>query len=98
MPNCPHKQPLLASRVIDRNGTCEATTMVALACREADPFCFCGAFGINPVEAPGADVLAWWDGEYLILEACTEKKEARLNPAGDRLEECSTGNKPVPHP
>ncbi len=72
------------------------TTVAAMACTKPDPFCFCGDFGINPVEAPGADVMAWWDGDNLLLEARTEKGEALLNLAGDRLEECSTGNKPVP--
>jgi sulfhydrogenase subunit beta (sulfur reductase) len=74
----------------------ENTTLVALACERPDPYCFCGAFDINPADAPGADAMAWWDGESLMLEARTARGEALCAAAGELLEESSTGNKPVP--
>lgn len=70
------------------------TAVVVLACSEPDPYCFCSAFGIDPAGSDGADVAAWWEGEELVLEACTSKGEAVLEAAGDLLEEKSV-TKPV---
>ena len=65
----------------------EMTTVVALSCTFPDPYCFCEVFGINPQDAPGADVMAHLDQDYLHLEARTEKGEALLKKAAALLEE-----------
>jgi sulfhydrogenase subunit beta (sulfur reductase) len=65
----------------------EKTTVVALACNEPDPFCFCGVFGINPGYAPGADIMAFrnpQDGD-LILETLTQKGELFFSAMADLL-------------
>ncbi|HSW34974.1 MAG TPA: hypothetical protein VLH18_00020 [Candidatus Limnocylindrales bacterium] len=36
------------------------TTVVVLACREPDPFCFCRDFGVDPADAPRADIMAFF--------------------------------------
>ena len=72
------------------------TVLVSLACEAPDPFCFCGSFGINPVEAEGADISAWQEGDALLLEARTEKGEALLKQAGDLLQDCEGAEKPAP--
>ncbi|MGM0688947.1 MAG: 4Fe-4S dicluster domain-containing protein [Bacillota bacterium] len=67
----------------------EKTTVVALSCSEADPFCFCRDFGVDPADAPGADVMAHLTDRLLLLEAKTEKGRALLEQSGDSLEEAS---------
>jgi ferredoxin len=73
----------------------ENTMLVALACGQPDPSCFCGAFGINPADAPGADVMAWWDGDVLVMEARTARGEALFAAAGELLQESAAGSKPL---
>jgi len=65
----------------------ERTTVVALACNEPDPFCFCEVFGIDPGYAPGADVMAFRDPQAgdLILESLTPKGEQFFSALGDLL-------------
>ncbi len=65
----------------------ENTTVVALSCTNPDPFCFCGVFDVNPLDAPGADVMAHLVDGSLHLEARTEKGKALLEKAGDLLED-----------
>ena len=72
-----------------------AATVVSVACRQSDPFCFCSAFGISPVEAPGADVAAWWEEEHLLMEPRTRKGEAAIHAVAGGLEERTSVNKPV---
>ena len=65
----------------------DKTTVVALACVAPDPFCFCGVFGIDPVNAPGADLMAGLDPRSgnLMLEAQTPKGEAFLKSTASLL-------------
>jgi sulfhydrogenase subunit beta (sulfur reductase) len=65
----------------------EKTTVVALGCTAPDPFCFCGVMGIDPLSAPGADVMAHLDLQsgYLFFEAQTPKGEILLKEAGTLL-------------
>ncbi len=65
----------------------EKTTVVALGCIEPDPFCFCGIMGVDPLSAPGADVMAHLDPQSgnLILEAQTQKGKALLKEADTLL-------------
>ncbi len=67
------------------------TTVVALACFAPDPFCFCSVFGIDPVSAPGADVIAHLDRQSgnLMLEAQTVKGEALLKGDASLLTEAN---------
>ncbi|HHX87173.1 MAG TPA: 4Fe-4S ferredoxin [Firmicutes bacterium] len=74
----------------------ERATIVALACSQPDPFCFCRAFGIDPAEAPGADVLSWQQGEQLYMEARSSKGERWLESAGELLQEGNGEQKPAP--
>ncbi len=67
----------------------EGATIVALSCVSPDPYCFCQAFGLDPRDAPGADVLAHLADGYLYLEARTKKGAALFNRAEDLLEEGS---------
>ncbi len=67
----------------------ENTTVVALSCTAPDPFCFCNAFGVDPADAPGADVMAHLKNGSLLLEAKTDKGKALLEQAGDMLEDGS---------
>ncbi|MBM4236629.1 MAG: hypothetical protein FJ152_09225, partial [Firmicutes bacterium] len=67
----------------------EKTTVVALGCTAPDPFCFCGVMGVDPLGAPGADVMAHLDPQRgnLILEAQTPKGVMLLKGAGSLLAE-----------
>ncbi|MFO7951614.1 MAG: 4Fe-4S dicluster domain-containing protein [Bacillota bacterium] len=65
----------------------EKTTVVALACSEPDPYCFCNLFSIDPQEAPGADVVAGFSDDSLIMESQTGKGENLLKLAADLLED-----------
>lgn len=67
----------------------EMTTVVALSCREPDPFCFCNDFGIDPTDAPGADIMAHLTEASLLLEARTEKGKALFKQVGAVLEDDS---------
>ncbi|MBQ9815412.1 MAG: 4Fe-4S dicluster domain-containing protein [Lachnospiraceae bacterium] len=52
-------------------------TIVAFGCTEAGRTCFCESMGLNPNDAPSADVMmnVSADGEDYVLEARTEKGE-----------------------
>ncbi len=63
----------------------EKTTVVALSCTTPDPFCFCEAFDVNPLDAPGADLMSHLVGGNLHLEARTEKGQALLDKVEDLL-------------
>jgi len=65
----------------------EKTTVVALACRRPDPYCFCGVFGIDPTDAPNADVMAYLNEKGLLLEERTARGKALLEKAADLLED-----------
>jgi sulfhydrogenase subunit beta (sulfur reductase) len=65
----------------------ENTTVVALACRRPDPYCFCGVFGIDPTDAPGADVMAYLTEKGLLLEERTAKGKILLDKAAPLLED-----------
>jgi len=55
------------------------TTIVALSCTDARHTCFCGAFGISPGEAEGADILLTDLGDRYLAEVLTEKGEALVS-------------------
>ena len=67
----------------------ENTTVVGLSCSEPDPFCFCNEFGVDPADAPGADVMAHLKNGSVLLEARTDKGKALLEQAGDLLQDGS---------
>ncbi|GAW92998.1 4Fe-4S dicluster domain-containing protein [Calderihabitans maritimus] len=55
------------------------TLLVALGCRKPEPTCFCTSWGIDPAQAPGADVNAFDLGEELGFEARTEAGQKFLD-------------------
>jgi sulfhydrogenase subunit beta (sulfur reductase) len=65
----------------------ERTTVVALSCTSPDPFCFCQEFDVNPLNAPGADVMGHLAEGSLLLEALTDKGKALFEKAGALLED-----------
>jgi len=69
----------------------EKTTVVAMSCIDPDPYCFCEVFDVNPLDAPGADVMAHLADGFLHLEARTEKGRALLDKGKDLLEESDMG-------
>ncbi len=60
-------------------------TVVAMACSAPSESCFCHAFGIDPTEPAGADVVIYPVGDGFQWKACTEKGEALTALAGDLL-------------
>ena len=62
--------------------------IVTFACNNPEETCFCTAFGIDPSEAsPASDVATWEKGDYLYLEAKSEKGERLLNSVATLLED-----------
>lgn len=49
------------------------TTIIAVSCNECRHTCFCGAFGISPGEAEGADILLTDLGDRYLAEVLTDK-------------------------
>ena len=62
-------------------------TLVARACYQPGPYCFCSSMGVDPVAAPGADVLIHDCGEVYAWESQTSQGEALTNQIADLLEE-----------
>ena len=52
------------------------TTVISLACDEAEPECFCTAVGGSPAGEEGSDLQLVADGEAWLLRSLTEKGEA----------------------
>ncbi|MGI9951166.1 4Fe-4S dicluster domain-containing protein [Moorellaceae bacterium AZ2] len=73
----------------------ENTCVVALACTEAAPTCFCIAFGIDPGRAEGADVQMWPLDDGYLLEAVTEAGQELLRQAGSLLGEAGDASLPA---
>jgi len=67
----------------------EAITIVANACFQPGPACFCAAMEINPLEPAGADVIICDAGEAYSWEAKTPKGEALTAQITEYLEEKS---------
>ena len=65
----------------------EHATIITMACSKPAETCFCKTFGIDCTK-PGGDVEAHLCGEYLYLEAVSEKGSALLARLADLLEEC----------
>ena len=73
-------------------GRREATTIVSLACAEADASCFCGAVGLAPDSTRGADLLLRPGHGGYVVEIVTARggelvaaHPARFRPAPDSL-------------
>ena len=56
----------------------ENTTIIALACNEPNPACFCTSVGGGPGASAGADVIAYDFGKELLFEAVTDKGDVFL--------------------
>jgi sulfhydrogenase subunit beta (sulfur reductase) len=64
----------------------EKTTVVALACNEPGPTCFCTSVGGSPADETGADLLATDLGDALLLRSVTPRGDALLQDAGDTVQ------------
>ena len=64
----------------------EHGTIVTMACSRPEETCFCPNFGIDAAN-PGGDVTTWKDGEYLYLQANTDKGRALLESVSQLLED-----------
>ena len=64
----------------------EHGTIVTMACSRPEETCFCPNFGIDAAN-PGGDVTTWKDGEYLYLQASTDKGRALLESVSPLLED-----------
>ena len=53
----------------------EHTTIVSIGCLHPDPTCFCTAFGIQPMDAPAADMMLYDMGPAYLVSCYTEKGE-----------------------
>ena len=78
----------------------ENTTLVASACNEPEPTCFCTSMGGGPWSREGADVFTYQAGDQWVAESVTEKGDALLDalggedaagpdPAGEALREAA---------
>lgn len=59
------------------------TTIVAVSCNDCRHTCFCGAFGISPGEAQGADILMTDLGAQYLIEVLTDKGETLVGSCSD---------------
>jgi ferredoxin len=59
----------------------DLTTIVALACREAEPECFCTAVGGSPMGTEGVDLLVIPFGDDWLVSAVTDKGRALASEA-----------------
>ena len=57
----------------------ELTTVVAFACSEAEPECFCSAVGGSPMGTEGVDLLVLPFGEYWLVRSETDKGRALVS-------------------
>ena len=60
----------------------ENTTIVAAACNDPEPTCFCTSMGGGPWSREGADVFTYDIGDYFVAESVTEKGDALLDACG----------------
>jgi sulfhydrogenase subunit beta (sulfur reductase) len=67
----------------------EKTTVIALACAQAMPSCFCASVGSGPGDGSGADLLAVALESGLLLKAESAKGEGLLASAVDLLAEAT---------
>ena len=68
----------------------EKGVVITVACREPETSCFCHTFGIDSAE-PAGDISCIFAGEYLYLDAKTEKGEALIT-ALDILEDADAAD------
>ncbi|HHP51293.1 MAG TPA: hypothetical protein ENM97_05720 [Moorella mulderi] len=74
----------------------ENTAVVALACTQAAPTCFCTSFGIDPGRAEGVDVQMWPVPGGYLLEALTPRGEEMLKQASGLLAPAEGEKIPAP--
>lgn len=68
----------------------EKTIVVALACNEPGPACFCTSVGGSPAGEVGSDVLAFEVGTKLLLRALTERGGELLKAASKLAKKATT--------
>ena len=67
-----------------------AGLLVAISCPHASDNCFCDSMGLDPNNAPGADIMMTDGGDYYTVAANTEKGKAVLDSWKAFLEEGET--------
>ena len=67
----------------------EQTTLVSIGCLKPDTTCFCTAFGIQPLDARGADMMLYDMGTAYLVSPRTDKGEKLAEEMGDLLEDAS---------
>ncbi|HIZ08198.1 MAG TPA: 4Fe-4S dicluster domain-containing protein [Candidatus Eubacterium avistercoris] len=65
----------------------ENVTLIAMGCTTPERTCFCDSMGLDPNNAPNADVMMNDGGDTLVLEAYTEKGKAVLEALNGLLSE-----------
>ncbi|PRR70226.1 Anaerobic sulfite reductase subunit A [Moorella humiferrea] len=76
----------------------ENTRVVALACTQNAPTCFCTSFGIDPGRAEGVDVQMWPVADGYLLEPITAAGRELLDQAGELLTATDTAPPPAAVP
>ncbi len=61
--------------------------VMTLACDRPAETCFCTTFGIDPA-CPGGDISCWQSGDWIYIEANTEKGKVFLNGLDLAMEQC----------
>ena len=61
--------------------------LIAVSCPQASDNCFCEAMGLDPNNAPGADIMLTDGGDFYTAKAYTEKGEAILEEWKEFLED-----------
>jgi ferredoxin len=64
-------------------------TLVSMGCNEPGETCFCTSFALEPAFAPGADVMVWDMGEFLLWEPRSTKGEALTAVINELLDEAA---------
>ncbi len=64
-------------------------TVISVACNEPDAACFCTSFELEPGMAPGADIMVWDMGDYLLWKAQSEKGEKLTGSVENLLQEAA---------
>ena len=70
----------------------EKTILIGLSCKEVLPTCFCKAFGTDPTDGKGADLMFTDLGNYYLVEVLTAKGKSLLDTTTGFLSEETTDN------
>lgn len=63
------------------------TVVIAIACQEPGPTCFCTSMGVDPGNAEGADIMMWEAADSYCFEAKSEQGKSLLAEISGLLED-----------